>query len=84
MSDTGIHITELPELNNPILIAGFNGWGNALNVSEGMATYLIGKLNARKFARLDPDVFYRFDESRPQVNIEDGNLKSLSPSASIY
>ena len=65
MSDTGIHITELPELNNPILIAGFDGWGNALNVSEGMATYLIGKLNARKFARLNPDVFYRFDESLP-------------------
>ena len=79
MSDTGIHITKLPELNHPVLIAGFDGWGNALNVSKGMATYLIGKLNGRKFARLIPDVFYRFDELRPLVNIVDGHLKSLSP-----
>ncbi len=84
MSDIGIHITELPELNNPTLIAGFDGWGNALNVSKGMATYLIDKLNAGKFARLNPDVFYRFDELRPQVNIEDGNLKSLSPPGGFF
>ncbi len=79
MRDTGIHITELPELNHPILIAGFDGWGNALNVSKGMVTYLIEKLDARPFARLNPDVFYRFDEARPLVNIEDGDIKSLSP-----
>ena len=51
MHETGIHITELPQLNHPILIAGFDGWGNALNVSKGMVTYLIGKLNAKKVER---------------------------------
>jgi len=28
--EQGIQIKELPKLNDPILIAGFDGWGNAL------------------------------------------------------
>ena len=74
-----IHIKELPDLNNPVLIAGFDGWGNALNVSNGMAAYLIRQLNARHFADLDPDSFYRYDEQRPIVNIEEGYLDKLTP-----
>ena len=85
MTEVGIEIEEFPALKNPILIAGFDGWGNALNVSEGMVTYLIGKLAAKRFARINPDDFYRYDELRPQVNIESGDLKSLSsPGGSFY
>ena len=79
MKKQGIHIEELPDLKEPILIAGFDGWGNALDVSKGMATYLIRKLKARSFARIDPDTFYSYDTDRPMVNIEAGTLKSLSP-----
>jgi proteasome assembly chaperone (PAC2) family protein len=79
MSDPMIQIKELPNLTNPVLIAGFDGWGNALNVSNGMAAYLIRQLNARHFADLDPDAFYRYDEQRPVVNIEDGHLDTLTP-----
>jgi proteasome assembly chaperone (PAC2) family protein len=79
MSDPMIHIKELPDLKNPVLIAGFDGWGNALNVSNGMAAYLIRQLNARHFADLDPDSFYRYDEQRPIVNIEEGYLDTLTP-----
>jgi len=79
MNDMPIHIIELPDLTNPVLIAGFDGWGNALNISNGMVAYLIRQLNARHFADLDPDAFYRYDEQRPVVNIEEGNLTTLTP-----
>jgi len=79
MSEQGIHIEKLPELKEPLLIAGFDGWGNALDVSRAMVSYLIRKLKAQYFAKINPDPFYRYDESRPQVNIERGNLKSISP-----
>jgi proteasome assembly chaperone (PAC2) family protein len=79
MSLTGIHIKELPQLENPALVAGFDGWGNALNVSNGMAAYLIRRLKARNFAKLDPDTFYRYDEQRPVVDIAEGKLNSLTP-----
>jgi proteasome assembly chaperone (PAC2) family protein len=86
MIEKGIHIEESPGLSNPILIAGFDGWGNALNISQGMVTYLIRKLKTTKyFARINADHFYRYDEKRPIVNIEDGELKGLSmPGGSLY
>ena len=77
--DRGIHLEEFPTLNNPLLIAGFDGWGNALNLSKGMAGYLTRKLKAKYFARFDSDPYYRYDERRPWVSIEDGRLTSLSP-----
>jgi len=85
MTDHGIHIKELPKLKNPLLIAGFDGWGNALNISKGMANYLIRRMKAKHFADLDPDTFYRYDDQRPQVSIEGGILKSFrSPGGSFY
>jgi len=85
MNTAGIHIKEWPQLNKPVLIAGFDGWGNALNISNGMAAYFIRRLKAKKFADLDPDTFYRYDEQRPVVDIVEGKLNTLTPpSGSFY
>ena len=62
-----------------MFIAGFDGWGNALDVSKVMISYLIRKLEARKFAHLPGELFYRFDDARPWVDIEDGELRSIEP-----
>lgn len=77
MIKNGFHIHKLPDLKSPVLIAGFGGWGNALQMSTAMAAYIVHKLKARKFAEIDPDVFFRYDEMRPQVRIEEGIFKGL-------
>lgn len=74
-----IHFERLPELHNPLFIAGFDGWGNALDVSKGTVDYLIRKLEAKPFAQLNPDFFYHFNDNRPLVNIREGILSDLSP-----
>jgi proteasome assembly chaperone (PAC2) family protein len=85
MSEQGIQIEHWPKLENPVLIAGFEGWGNALDISSSMVSYMIRRLGAVCFARLNPDLFYRYDESRPIVNIEEGTLKGVSlPGGSFY
>jgi proteasome assembly chaperone (PAC2) family protein len=84
MTDAGIHIKELPQLKNPALIAGFDGWGNAMNISNGMVAYLIRRLNAINFANLDPDTFYRYDEQRPVVDIAGGKLNALTPPGGAF
>lgn len=46
---------------------------------------MIRKLHAKRFARLDADVFYRYDKSRPFVDIHDGVLKEISrPGGGFY
>lgn len=85
MVEQGIQIDYWPKLENPVLIAGFEGWGNALDISSSMVSYLIRRLEASCFARLNPDLFYRYDENRPVVNIEEGKLKDVSsPGGSFY
>jgi len=85
MTLQGFQISELPELKTPVLIAGFGGWGNALDISRGMAAYLIRKFEARQFANIDPDVFFRYDVLRPEVDIKDGLMIRFDPpSGSIY
>lgn len=73
------HLDTLPPMENPLLIAGFEGWGNALDISRGMVDYLIEKLKGRTVGTIHPDLFYRFDEHRPVAEIEEGMLKSLMP-----
>lgn len=84
MSDAEINIRDWPQLQNPVLIAGFDGWGNALNISNGMAAYLIRRLKANHFADLDPDTFYRYDEQRPVVDIAEGKLNTLTPPGGAF
>ena len=84
METTGIIIEETPKLKNPIFIAGFDGWGNALNVSKGMLDFLISRLAARPIARLNPDLFFRYDATRPTVRVEAGILRTYRPPQGIF
>jgi len=84
MFEESIEIEQMPELRNPLFIAGFDGWGNALDISRGMVDYLIRKLKAKYFGRINPDLFYRFDENRPLVSIENGLLKKISPPSGLF
>lgn len=80
-----IQFERLPPLRDPMLIAGFGGWGNALDVATGMVDYLIRRFDATPFARLDTDAFYRYDASRPVATIQAGTLKSLAwPRGEFY
>ena len=42
------------------MIAGFNQWANAGNVSSGIPEYLIDKLQTRKMGHIRKDGFYLF------------------------
>lgn len=84
MDKDNVRLEYTPELNEALFIAGFDGWGNALDVSRGMIDYMIRKLEAKPFGRINPDHFYSYDKSRPQVEIENGLLKSLDPPGGLF
>lgn len=69
----------MPELTSPVVVLGFRGWGNALDVSAGMATYLVETLEGLLVGHLVADRCYRYDESRPVVKIESGRMLSIDP-----
>lgn len=84
MTAESIIIDELPTLSNPILIAGFDGWGNAMDVSSSMVKYLIRRLQAKPFARVNPDLFFHYDTTRPYIDIQNGEIKEMSPPGGTF
>lgn len=77
MDTSGFDILDWPVLRKPAMVVGFGGWGNALDVSRGTAAYLTRRTNARRFGTLKRDIFFRFDEKRPTVTIQNGLLHSI-------
>jgi len=84
MFEESIELDYTPDLKEPLFIAGFDGWGNALDISVGMVDYLIRKLGAEPFGRIKPERFYRYDDKRPTVDIQGGLLKSIDPPGGVF
>lgn len=75
----GYRLLNRPPLRNPVCIVGFDGWGDALNVSTALVDYLMRVTAAAPLAELDPDPFYNFDQQRPTVRIRQGRLEAFTP-----
>jgi len=85
MKKETIELKYVPEMEDALFIACFEGWGNALEVSKGMADFLIKELDAELFAKINPDRFSLHKERRPLVTVEEGILTGLhSPGCELY
>ncbi len=68
---------EKPDLKKPILAMGFEGWPNAAEVSSGALQFLVGKLEAKKFASIPIEDFHELSVCRPVAIIKEGRLVEL-------
>src|SRR5436305_15003529 len=60
-----------PSLRHPVLIAAFEGWGDAGDGASTAVRYLAASWNARPFATIDPEEFYDYTEVRPMVRLDE-------------
>ena len=70
-------IERVPELNDPVLIVSFAGWNDAGSAATHATQFLIKRLQADRFASIDPEEFYNFSEVRPQVRLRDGLYREI-------
>ncbi|HEX9530766.1 MAG TPA: PAC2 family protein [Acidimicrobiales bacterium] len=68
---------ERPSLRRPVLIAAFEGWNDAGDAATSAARYLARTWEARTFARFDPEEFYDFTSTRPQVRLVNGETRQI-------
>jgi len=69
-----------PELRQPYLVCGINGWVDGGEAATGTTQYLIKKLRAKKFAEMPLARYHIFQvpgqlSLRPQIKIVNGLLK---------
>jgi predicted ATP-grasp superfamily ATP-dependent carboligase len=60
-----------PNLRRPVLVAAFEGWNDAGDAASTAARYLAETWQARRFATIDPEEFYDFTSTRPQVRLDE-------------
>jgi proteasome assembly chaperone (PAC2) family protein len=68
---------ERPQLRRPTLVAAFEGWNDAADAASTAARYLRDRWTARPFADIDPEEFYDFSSTRPQVRLSDGITRRI-------
>ncbi len=66
-----------PQLRRPVLVAAFEGWNDAGDAASLAVRYLADSWGARRFATFDPEEFYDFTATRPQVKLVDGITRSI-------
>ncbi len=72
-------------LRAPALICAFSGWNDAGDAASAALTFIGESLNAERFARIDPEDFYDFQSTRPQIGFNaDGKREITWPGIEIY
>ena len=66
-----------PRLRRPLLLAAFEGWNDAADAASTAVRYLGERWQARSFASIDPEDFYDFSSTRPQVRLADGLTREI-------
>jgi proteasome assembly chaperone (PAC2) family protein len=77
--------TARPELHEPVVIAAFEGWNDAGDAASTAARYLIDRWEGELVADIDPEEFYDFTATRPQVSLdEEGHRQIDWPATEIH
>src|ERR1700747_954446 len=72
-------------LRAPALICAFKGWNDAADAASSAITFVAGALGAERFATIDPEEFYDFQSTRPEVKLVDGHARRIVwPDVELY
>lgn len=80
-----LRISNLPDLEHAILIGAFAGWNDAAGAASWAVKFLVNHWDATECARVEPDTFYDFTETRPKIRIASGTIRQFTwPATRIY
>jgi proteasome assembly chaperone (PAC2) family protein len=79
-----LQVSRRPALVRPVLIAAFRGWNDGGQGASLAAGYLAKAWDARRFAEIDPEGFFDFQATRPQVRLEQGYTRRIDWPETIF
>ncbi len=69
--------TTRPTLRQPVVLAAFEGWNDAGDAATTAARYLVDRWDLDLVADVDPEEFYDFTSTRPEVHLDDEGLREI-------
>ena len=80
-----VHIEHDPALRRPNLVAAFRGWNDAGGAASLAAGYLRAVTDAERCAVIDSEPFIDYQQTRPTVQLVDGDVRRLDwPETEVY
>lgn len=77
--------TARPALREPVVIAAFEGWNDAGDAATTAARYLVDRWDIGLVGGIDPEEFYDFTATRPQVRLDESGVREIVwPSTEIF
>lgn len=77
MDNKFINVEWMPELERPILIAGFTGWNDAAEAASASISTLGGSWEAKRFGSFDAEEFFDFQTTRPEIKLVEGVTRQI-------
>ena len=59
-----------PDVDRPVLLVAFEGWNDAGDAATTAVRFMAEQWGSEVFADIDPEVFYDFTVTRPEVRID--------------
>jgi len=78
-----LEFEDVPELEDPVLIAAFEGWNDAGEAASSVVRHLSEAWDAELIAAFDPEDYYDFQVNRPRVGLEEGRRVLSWPTTRI-
>jgi predicted ATP-grasp superfamily ATP-dependent carboligase len=69
--------TAHPRLRAPVLLAAFEGWNDAGEAATFAVRFLADQWGATSFASIDPEEFFDFTTTRPEVRLDEGMMREI-------
>jgi proteasome assembly chaperone (PAC2) family protein len=72
-------------LRAPALVCAFKGWNDAADAASTALTFVGAAHGAERFAAVDPEEFYDFQATRPQIRLTEGRTREITwPEIEIF
>lgn len=75
--DGYVNLEWRPELERPVLIAGFTGWNDAAEAASLAVSTIEGESGAKRFASFDGEEFFDYQSIRPQIKLIEGVTRTV-------
>ena len=72
-------------LRAPAIVCAFKGWNDAGDAASTAVQFVGTSLGAARFASIDPEEFYDFQSTRPQVRVDGQGVREITwPAVEIF
>src|SRR5437899_4388560 len=72
-----IELEGLPELVDPVMVCGLEGWNDAGDAATGAIEHLEDVWSAEPLAAIDPEDYYDYQVNRPMISLSDEGLRRI-------